>query len=62
MYSNIYVFIYLFIKQQIWMSALAASTISISTVQFNRQKEHYFLTKPDYFIKQLVIFLSMSDS
>ena len=44
------------------MSALAASTVSISTVQFNRQKEHYFLTKPDYFIKQLVIFLTMSDS
>ena len=28
-YSNIYVFIYLFIKQQLWMSALAANTISI---------------------------------
>ena len=28
-YSNIYVLIYLFIKQQLWMSALAAKTISI---------------------------------
>ena len=25
-YSNIYVFIYLFIKEQFWMSALAAKT------------------------------------
>ena len=28
-YSNIYVLIYLFIKQQLWISALAAKTISI---------------------------------
>ena len=28
-YSNIYVLIYLFIKQQLWMSALAAKAISI---------------------------------
>ena len=28
-YSNIYVLIYLFIKQQLWMSALAGKTISI---------------------------------
>ena len=28
-YSNIYVLIYLFIKQQLWMSALAAKTINI---------------------------------
>ena len=29
-YSNIYVFIYLFITQQLWMSALAGKTISIT--------------------------------
>ena len=28
-YSNIYELIYLFIKQQLWMSALAVKTISI---------------------------------
>ena len=28
-YSNIYLLIYLFIKQQLWMSALAVKTISI---------------------------------
>ena len=41
-YSTICVFIYIFIKQQLWMSTLAAITISIFLlpVQFNWQKEH----------------------
>ena len=46
-YSTIFVFIYIFIKQQLWMSTLAAITISIFllSVQFNWQKEHYLAYK-----------------
>ena len=46
-YSTICVFIYIFIKQQLWMSTLAAITISIFLlpVQFNWQKEHYLAYK-----------------
>ena len=46
-YSTICVFIYIFIKQQLWMSTLAAITISIFLlpVQLNWQKEHYLAYK-----------------
>ena len=43
-YSNIYVLIYLFIKQQLWMSAIARLLVLFVTVQFNRQKQHHLST------------------